>query len=164
MARDEQKFDVWLRDLQTLNSVAGQEETLFTLDHPDYPFEQKKALVDRLAGASVRPQALHVLYYLVQKGRAHQLPLVLRQFQGLVNTERNIRVAEVVTATPLPADQAEALSENLGRRYGGTVSLEQRVDPSIIGGVVVRVGDLLLDGSVHGRLQSLREQLMRTVR
>ena len=163
MARDRQDFDVWLRDLRALNAMVSAPETLYMLDHPDVPFEQKRQAIDHVGG-SVRPESLHVLYYLVERHRAHQLGAVLQQLEGLVNTERNVRVADVTTAQPLAPDQEAELSRGLSDRFGGTVTLAKHIDPSIVGGVIVKVGDLLLDGSVNGRLRGLREQLIRTVR
>lgn len=164
LARGHRDFDAWLQDLRTLNDRLGSDQVLHILDHPDVPFSEKKALVDRLAGRSVRPEGLHVAYYLVSKRRAHQLGDVVEALQGLVNEVRNVRVASVTTAKPLDADQEEALKRSLGERFGGTVTLHKDVDPSIVGGAIVRVGDLLMDGSVNGRLAALREQLIRSVR
>ena len=161
MARERGDFDAWLRDLQTLHALFGADDALFALDHPDVPFEDKQRMIERTASNVVRPEGLRVVYYLVRKRRAHLLAGVLQALQGLVNEERNIRVADVTSAAPLEPFQEEALSRGLGQRFGGTVTLNTRVDPSILGGVVVRVGDLMLDGSVSGRLLALRDQLVR---
>lgn len=164
LAQKQQDYDAWLSDLRTLEERLGSESVLDVLEHPDVPFAEKRRLIDRLVGGDVRPEGLHVAYYLVTKEHIRRLTGVLHAFQDLVNDVRHIRVADVVTARPLEPDQEAALRAVLGRRFGAGVELRQRVDPTIIGGVVIRVGDLLLDGSVQGRLDALREQLLRATR
>jgi len=164
LAGEHQDYDAWLQDLQTMSTVLGQEQSLHVLDHPDIPVEEKVVLVDGLIGSSVRPESRNIVYYLLRKRRVHLLPAILRELQGLVNQQRNVRVADVTTAQPLTKEQQDALGQNLADRFGGTITFEEHVDPAIIGGIVVRVGDILLDGSVNGRLRALREQIVRAVR
>jgi len=134
------------------------------LDHPDVPFDEKRRLVGRIAGDRVRAQSLNVVYYLVEKNRSNLLPALARDFDAMVNTVRHIRVADVTTSEPLDQDLQGELQRSLERRFGGTVTLRTHVDPAIIGGVIVRVGDELMDGSVTGKLTALRDQLMRAIR
>jgi F-type H+-transporting ATPase subunit delta len=75
---------------------------------------------------------------------------------------RGIAVAEVTTAVPLDDSSRAQLAARLTRYVGQQIEMETSVDPAIMGGVVVRVGDLLLDGSVRGRLEALRRRLAAT--
>ena len=80
-------------------------------------------------------------------------------FAELVREDRRILHAEVTTAIPLNEQTHQLLAERLSRYLGQSVEIDARVDPSIIGGVVARIGDRLLDGSVAGRLHRLREEI-----
>lgn len=164
IARERDDFDAWRQDLATLASVLGSQDVVYVLDHPDVPFDEKRSLVGRLAGDRVRAQSLDVVAYLIRKRRAYLLPALARDFDAMVNTERHVRVADVTTAEPLDQDLQGELRRSLEARFGGTVTLQTHVDPTIMGGVVVRIGDELMDGSVIGRLTALRDQLMRAIR
>jgi F-type H+-transporting ATPase subunit delta len=87
------------------------------------------------------------------------VPRVTDAFRELLNRRMGITPALVTSATELPAQDLRALEERLERLTGGKVDLELKVDPSLIAGVSVRVGDRLIDGSVRGRLERLRDQV-----
>jgi F-type H+-transporting ATPase subunit delta len=87
------------------------------------------------------------------------VPEIATQFRRLLNEYRGIAVAQVTTAVPIDDRQKAVIASRLGRRLGKTVTLEERVDPSILGGVIAQVGDTVIDGSIRGRLERLRRTL-----
>ena len=94
-----------------------------------------------------------------KRGRIEQLPRVAAEFRRLDDQRNNIVHATVTSAAPLEADEVEAIRSRLEGLTGSSVDLETSVDADLLGGVVVRVGDRLIDGSVRGRLERLRNQL-----
>jgi F-type H+-transporting ATPase subunit delta len=94
-----------------------------------------------------------------QKGRADVLPDIAETFQALVDDERNVCQGTVVTATKISAKLNDKIKATLEKITGKQVVVTNEIDPSIIGGIVARVGDLLLDGSIKTQLQDLKESI-----
>ena len=97
---------------------------------------------------------------LAERGRMELLPQMLDVYRERVLAHRNVVRATVTSAAPLSADKVQKLAESLGGLTGKTVQLETQVDPSIIGGVVTRIGSTVYDGSIRMQLQKMRQQLV----
>jgi F-type H+-transporting ATPase subunit delta len=103
------------------------------------------------------------LLQLAEKHRDASLPAILREYVELAKEDkRNLLMADVTTALPLTEIQEQALAEKLAAMTGRTIKIRQHVDSSILGGIVVRVGDKLLDGSVSHQLAVLQADLLKT--
>lgn len=92
---------------------------------------------------------------LAQNRRLAQLPAIIRDFRGLASQHRGETTAEVTTAHPLDAGQVDALKAQLRTRIGRDVSVDLSVDPSLLGGLVVKIGSQMIDSSIKTRLNSL---------
>ena len=110
----------------------------------------------------VSPTVLDFVKLLVDKGRINTLCLVIAEFVALVREYKNIAAAEVVTAVPLTDAQRKALEAVLEKRTGKDIEIHATVDASVMGGVSVRIGDTILDGTVRSQIERLREQLINT--
>jgi len=121
---------------------------------------KKHELVERLFGGKVSPLVLNFLHVVVQKRREANLPAMYREFQDLANEAHGVVEVEVRSAVPLPAETAQNLEVKLVDRLGKRVKFRTQVAPELIGGLVVRVGDTLMDGSVRTRLRRMRERLI----
>jgi F-type H+-transporting ATPase subunit delta len=131
--------------------------------NPAMPLDARVALiVDALGarGADVSRPVLNLVLLLLRRGRIELLPRVAREFDRLDDERLQITHATATSAAPLEEDEARALASRLEQLTGGTVALDLQVDPDIIGGLIVRVGDRLIDGSVRGRLERLRSRLV----
>ena len=103
------------------------------------------------------------LLELAEKHREAALPAILREYVELAKEDkRNLLMADVTTALPLTASQEQALAEKLAAMTGKTIKIRQHVDSEILGGIVVRVGDKLLDGSLSHQLSVLQADLLKT--
>jgi F-type H+-transporting ATPase subunit delta len=121
--------------------------------------ELKEKLLDEILGEKVSPHTLNVLKFVVSQGRARRLVEIADELAALAEEEAKREIAEVRTAVPLNGDQTQKLAEALGKATGKNVSVKVIVDPSVIGGVVARVGDTVIDGSIQSKLEALREHL-----
>ncbi|HKG26209.1 MAG TPA: ATP synthase F1 subunit delta, partial [Thermomicrobiales bacterium] len=125
---------------------------------PAVPEAEKLALVDRvLAGA--QPEARNLAHLLVHRRRIAIVPELAQIFAEAVLQERGIVIAEVTTAEPLGPQEQEMVRSQLSKVVGKSVQLRLNTDPSIIGGIIARVGDRLIDGSVINQLRRLRARL-----
>jgi F-type H+-transporting ATPase subunit delta len=120
---------------------------------------QREALLESLLGGKVSPHTLSMLNFIVSQGRARQLPPILETVSELAAEARQSVVAEVRSAIPLDDDQKEQLAQALGKATGKKVEVKVVVDPSVIGGVVSKVGDTVIDGSIKRRLEQVRQSV-----
>jgi F-type H+-transporting ATPase subunit delta len=120
---------------------------------------QRTKVLDDLLADKVSPHTLSLLAFVVEQGRARQLPQILEQVTELAAEARESVVAEVRSAVPLDDNQRKELAASLSKATGKKVEIKDLVDPSIIGGVVAKVGDTVIDGSVRRRLEQLKEQV-----
>ncbi|MFS2112215.1 F0F1 ATP synthase subunit delta [Sphingomonas sp. Sphisp140] len=92
---------------------------------------------------------------LAENRRLGQLPAIIRSFRQLAAAHRGETTAEVISAHPLSADQVDALKQQLRTRVGREVAIDLSVDPSLLGGLVVKIGSQMIDSSIKTRLNSL---------
>jgi len=97
---------------------------------------------------------------LAQRGRFESFPALTAEFNRLLNRQRGVVEAVVTSASPLTAAETDAIRARIATMTGGGVDLRSMVDPALMGGLTIRVGDQLLDASVRGRLERLRDQLV----
>lgn len=139
-------------------SLDGSRELERLFASPVIPSAKKEAVLTQLFSDRVDPLLLRLMRLLVEKGREELLPSVIRAYGQLRDERLGVVEAHVRTALPLGPDEAEALKAALERTTGQKVRLRLEVEPSLIGGLVVRVGDTVYDGSARHQLESLREQ------
>jgi F-type H+-transporting ATPase subunit delta len=130
------------------------------LGNPALPPSRKKGVV-LAVWAEDRASALFrkLLVLLVENGRLEALPAIESAFGSLWNAHRRVASAEVVSAVPLDEDQRRALAGALEKAIGMGVEMEMRLDPGVLGGVLVQVGGRSYDGTVRARLRALKERL-----
>ena len=127
---------------------------------PLIPASKKKEIVERLFADKVHEVTLHYLFLVLDMNRAEVIKATEPEYVRLANERRGIVLAEVRTAVDPDPDQLAKLKERLEAHTGKTVEMNVTIDSSLIGGVSVRIGDTVLDGSVAGFLARLREQLL----
>ena len=144
--------------------VAGHELLSRVLSNPGVPAQRKRALIEHLLEASggVSPILSKLLLVLAGRDRLSLLPEIDAAYRNRLMEHAKAVRAEVVTAVALPADRLAKLREGIARATGRRsedVQLEHRVDPSLIGGAVTRIGSTVYDGSVVRQLEKMREAL-----
>ena len=140
-------------------ALEREERFRAALTDPGLPAERKKAALTDVLGQRANEHTVNLLGFLVEQGRARDLGAIVESLGELAAERRKAAVAEVRTAVPLDEEQRRRLAEALGRATGKTVDLRVVLDPSVIGGVVARVGDQVIDGSVRRRLELARERM-----
>jgi F-type H+-transporting ATPase subunit delta len=138
-------------------AFAGSDELRDTLSDPRVPTDRKLGVVSDLLGTRASATTISLVEMLVSTGRIGDFSAIAAEMTELVAAAEEQVVAEVRSAVPLDADTVERLAAQLSATTGKAVSVRTVVDPSVIGGIVARVGDTVFDGSVRNRLQELRE-------
>lgn len=158
-ARDHKALDAWSEWLGKVGMVVASQDVQKLLSSPKLDDERKVALVLEVADASVDDAARRFLDALSDKGRLAALPAIAEQFERL-RAEHDKRVdVTVVSAFELDDKQQQKLAGALKKHLNREISITTQVDPTLLGGVILRAGDTVIDGSVRGRLNRLSEAL-----
>jgi F-type H+-transporting ATPase subunit delta len=160
VATRDDSVDAWRVELDAAASIAADDEVGRLLANPAVPLEKRTEMAETIFGAVVSQPVLNLINLMLRRGRIHQLPRIAAEFRRLDNARQGVTLATATSAAPLDPDEIRAVTERLEQLTGGRIELDLQVDPSLLGGLVVRVGDRLIDGSVRGRLERLRNQLV----
>jgi len=139
--------------------VGGDRELGRILSDRSAPAEGTSALLDTLLDGRVSPVTEQLLRNVLTGPHAGHAESAIEQLSEVASRRRGQSVARVTTAAPLAPAQEQRLTEVLGRLYGRTIGLQVTVDPSVLGGLVVQVGDEVIDGSIAHRLEAARRRL-----
>ena len=159
IARENGEIEGWLDDLGFLVREVDNADIAAYLDAPQVSIEGKAELVRGAFGDAVGPLAVNLLLVLSSRGNASLIRGVAEEYQQIVDADRGIERAEVVSAVQLDRQQLDDISSLLRRVSGKEVTVADRVEPDILGGLIVRVGDRVMDGSARTRLQKMRKSL-----
>ena len=162
VVRAEGDVEAVQRDLQAFADLAAGNETLGRIfGNPAIPASKKHGIVAALLrqAGPVTPPLGKLLLLLADRDRLPLLPEIAASYRNRVLDHLKVVRGEVTTAVPLSPEALERLRRSLGAVTGREVVLETRVDPSIIGGVVTRVGSTVFDGSVTTQLQKMKQAL-----
>ena len=161
MALERNELDRWQSDLEHMAALGEDAEVVAWLEGPRVRFEDKaKLLAERLSG--IDPMVQNLVYLLVAKARVRLLVDIVDEYQRLLDSHRGIEQAEVTTAVPLDDEGQRRLAERLGAILGKKIELKTTVDASRVGGMIVRVGGKLIDGSTISQLLALKRELVGT--
>jgi F-type H+-transporting ATPase subunit delta len=153
-------LDRWRADLDIAANIAGDQRSLDVLANPAISVERRATALDQLLVDQVSGQTANLVRLLLRRGRIEDLPRVAAEYRRLDDRRQGITHATATSASELTQDEIRELTARLEQSTGGRIALDVEVDPSLLGGLVVRVGDRLIDGSVRGRLERLRNQLI----
>ncbi len=158
-AQETGQVAVWSEALSLL-AVIGRDSGLARLiGNPNVPRETLRDLVLQVAGPDLLPEAGNLVKVLAEKGRLNLLPEMTGLFEAMRTAQEGMRNVLVRTAFALTKGEQQALSSALAARLGGSVDLTVEQDKALIGGVEIRVGDMVIDGSIRGKLDKLATEL-----
>lgn len=161
-ARDEGKLDQVAADLAALASAFEQVPALRAfLGNPQVEPAGKASVLDEIC-AGADDLVRNFVRLVAEKGRAGELAEMNAEFDALVARAQNRLAVELTTAYELSDEEARSIVQTIEKASGRTVEATRSVDPSLIGGIVLQVGSFRADGSVRGRLESLRHELATT--
>ena len=160
VAMRDDAVEAWRSELDSAATIVGEERIGHALANPSIPLETRLATAEQTFGKLVGKKTLNLIGLLLRRGRIEELPRLAAEFRRLDDERQGITHATATSASALTQDEVRALIQRLEEYTGGRIELDVEVDPSLLGGLVVRVGDRLIDGSVRSRLERLRNQLV----
>ena len=151
------------QQLKLIYSVLSEHSDLYCLIyHPLVPASAKKKIIRQIFGRELDKSVKNFLLLLIDKRRESALPAIIQAYIRLAHEARNIAEAEVFTAKQLNQDQLNGLIAKLSKITGKTIVLKTAVDQKLLGGVVIKIGDKLIDGSIAHQLKRLKTALTTT--
>jgi F-type H+-transporting ATPase subunit delta len=163
MALEAKELNRWQSDLRKIASLVRDEAVAALLENPEVGFDKKAELLSKRLG-DINPQALKLVSLLVAKGRLAMVDDIAEGYQRLLDNYRGVEgveVAEITTAIPLDDEDRLKIAERITEMIGKPVALKPSVDPGLIGGIVIRVGDKVIDGSIRSKLAALKKEMGR---
>lgn len=160
IALERSELDMWRGDLKRISEAMEDPLLAAFLQSPKVPFEEKARILSQCL-EGINPLAMNLAFLLVAKGRLGIVEEIVLEYGRLLDEHRGIAHAEVATAVPLDLDEKDRLTHRLSDMMAKEILVTTKLDPSIIGGLIARVGDKLIDGSIKSRLLALRESLVR---
>jgi F-type H+-transporting ATPase subunit delta len=161
MALEKKDMNRWQSDLRKASSLMKDTALFSLIANPQVEVDKKSKTLEQRLG-DVNPMVIKLLLLLAAKSRLALIDDIAEEYQASVDNYRGIEgteIAEVTTAIPLDDDYQLKVAERITEIIGKPVLLKPKVDPGIIGGIIIRVGDKLIDGSLRSKLAALRKDL-----
>ena len=163
-AEREGAVDTWSEGMERLAAVTGDPDLAKLLADPRVPADRVTGLVLEVlieaAGGDLSGTMTNFVRVLGEGRRLGLGPEIARLFEAERSRRAGLSAVEIISAYELDAPQVELLAQAIGRRLGRNITLETAVDGSLIGGVVIRIGDSVIDASLAGRLRELAQDLV----
>jgi F-type H+-transporting ATPase subunit delta len=160
IAREQNTIDRTLEDIQGIASLFSNRTLVYLLNEPKVPTRRKEQALRQALAPRVLPTSLNLALLVVQRQIVEAMPNIARELAQLVLDYKNQAVAEVTTAATMDEQQLNSVKQALEHRTGKTILMQTKVQPEILGGVIARVGDQVIDGSIRHRLAVLKQQLL----
>ena len=160
IARENNSIDRTLEDVQGIASLFSHRKLAYLLNEPKIPTRRKEQAIRQALESKVLRTSLNLALLVVQRELVEAMPNIARELAQLVLDYKNQAIAEVTTAAPMDERQLGQVRQALEHRTGKTILMQTKVQPEILGGVIARVGDQVIDGSIRHRLATLKQQLL----
>ena len=160
IAKEKGRVEEWKEELGGLVGIAEDPDLLSALEDPRIDLGEKFRIVSE-GIRDLDPLLRNFLFLLIARRRLKLLPEIAEEYRRLADEYLGFGYAEITTAVPLSDEEKELIAKRLSEIFGKKIVLTTKVDPEILGGFVARIGDLVIDGSVKGRFEQLREALLK---
>jgi F-type H+-transporting ATPase subunit delta len=161
LAREQNALPVWAEMLRTASSVASDERVRAALDNPRLSLGAKESLFLSICGDKLNADGKGLVRVLLEADRLGLLPEIRELFDALKDAAGGIARAQIISAFPVDDAELSGLRSALERRFGKTIEATVSIEPQLIGGARIVVGDTVIDASVQGELEALANHLRR---
>ena len=159
LANERGVLEVVRKDMQLFTQTVNEHRDLkLALKNPIIKNDKKLSILNQVFGSRINEMTSHIFRIISQKNREDILEEIAKEFEHQYNQLKGIQVAQVTTAVPLTPQLSNAFTRVVAEQTGKTVQLKEKVDPELLGGYVLRVGDRQLDDSVRSNLRRLKNQ------
>jgi len=160
IAREANKIDEYQAELErVIKSLAEVEGMKQYLGHHLIPVKEKKDMVQKIFGSQLSQMTMNFLLMVIDKRRESYLEFIYKEYVDMADESRDIKKAELFAARDVPQQEMDDLAQKLSSSTGKKVLLKLTVDPTLLGGAKIRMGDKIVDGTAAKKLQMLKEKL-----
>lgn len=152
LAKQQGRLAQWSEKLQLLAMVVSDDKIKMLIGNPRIDKKDLMDLITGVCGESLDDNARNFLGVLAENGRLNLLPIVAEQYEAYRSEEERVIQAELISAFPVNNEQQQKIAMALKARLGREVSLNCKIDKTLLGGAIIRAGDMVIDGSVTGHL------------
>lgn len=161
LSKENNSIDELYNDFQGfIESINLEQRFKALLSSPKLNAEEKKDMIKTIYEGKISDTLLGFMYLLIDKQRINSVENIFNEYKKLVEIERNLVKAQVFTVVKMKENELNKLKNMLEQKFDKKVQLKNIIDESIIGGVMLRIGDKVIDGSLKNRIESLREDLL----
>ena len=161
LVKEDNTLDIQKKDMELLFQCIREIPELQDVIHsPVMKTSEKTRLFDLMFGSSFSPLSLTFIHLVLEGRREEYLEGICRYFLDLIKAEQGIRDAEIVTASPLDEKLRQSVIRLITKKFDSKVDLHEKVDGSIIGGYILRVGDQQIDASISSKLEKIKNELI----
>jgi len=162
LAREQNALPVWSEMLRTASAVASDDQVRKALDNPRLSTSAKESLFLSIVGDKFNADGKNFIRVVIEADRFGLLHEIRQLFDALKDSAEGIARAQITSAFPIDGAQLAGLKTALERRFGRKIEASVSVDPELIGGARIAVGDTVIDASVQGELQAMANHLIRS--
>jgi F-type H+-transporting ATPase subunit delta len=159
IAKAKNNLDEWGKDLKKLTAIVKDQQVIDMMDDPKFPFTKKAELIKQKMGKTDE-LVMNLCYLLISKGKLKNAGQISDEFESLQDEHKGIKHALVTTAVPVDEAEKQKIANQLEKITGKKVSVKLQVNPAILGGIIARIEDTQIDGSVRNKLELLRRDLV----
>ena len=159
LARDSKSFDTWSERLQYLAAVVSDSNMTNMLESPKLTHQERASLIESVCSDYLDDKGSNFVKLVAENSRIDLLPEISQIFEEYRADAEGSIEATVVSATEMTEQQTQKIAEALNKRLQRQVRVVSSTDPDLIAGAIIRAGDLVIDGTVKGRLQNLTQRI-----
>jgi F-type H+-transporting ATPase subunit delta len=155
-----QALEKWMAALRAVqDKLADKPDLMSKLEDAKLSFVERQRELDRLIPAESDQHIRNFFYTMLREGDINLLGDVINDLERMVQGGPQVQVARVTTAYPLAEEEKEKFRQTLRQKYGGNLEFDFNVDPTIVGGAIIQIGDKVIDGSLKTRLEAMSNLL-----
>ena len=159
LAKQGSNFDVWSERLKFLSAVVADKSVSQALEQPNSTATERASMIEKIAGDKLDAEAVNMVRLLAENGRLSSMSSISSLYDDFRAQDEGTLEAEVISAIELDDHYRAKLSESLERKFNKRIHIVNTIDESLIAGAIIRAGDVVIDGSVKGKLAQLGNNL-----
>jgi F-type H+-transporting ATPase subunit delta len=162
VAKTHNKIEQFLDELQEVSSILKENARLAKiLNHPVVQIKDKRYIVNTAFHGRIDNEIINLMMVLIEHGKINELTNIIFHYRDIVYNYKGIKVATATTAVKMTSEEIDMLKKRLENQYGCKIIVENPVDPEIIGGVYLKVGDEAIDGTIRGNFEKMEKELLK---